>query len=75
MEKIIEKICIKIFSKDFRKISVINGILGLVLLWGTAGASDKGANFEEMIPYIILGLALMVVSFGYIFLYEYIWTD
>lgn len=75
MEKIITKICIKLFSKDHRTSAVISGVIGFILLFGSAGATDNGAELTEIMIYIISGFMLMALSFAYILFYEYVWSE
>lgn len=43
-------------------LSSIVSIIGFMLLAGTAGSSDIGTDLGSLLPYIIIGLVLMIVG-------------
>ena len=62
----------KIKHTDFRGIAVILGTIGFFLIFGSAGASDTGAEITEFLPYASAGVITMCLSSAYILWYEYI---
>lgn len=65
----------KIINRDFRGFFLTLGAIGGFLLLGSAGMSDNGASLTEFIPYILIGLLLIAISFAYIYFYEFILND
>lgn len=57
-------------KRDFRKIALAIGSLGFILMLGAAGASDCGNSFDSVLPKVLIGLAMMLISFVYIYWYE-----
>lgn len=43
-------------------LSSIVSIIGFMLLAGTAGSSDIGTDLGSLLPYIIIGLVLMIIG-------------
>lgn len=43
-------------------LSSIVSIIGFVILAGCAGGSDIGTDLGSLLPYIIIGLALMIIG-------------
>lgn len=62
----------KIKYTDFRGTAVILGAIGFLLVFGSAGASDTGAEVAEFLPYASAGVIMMCLSSAYILWYEYI---
>ena len=62
----------KIKHTDFRGIAAILGTIGFFLVFGSAGASDTGAEVAEFLLYASAGVIAMCLSSAYIVWYEYI---
>ena len=75
IEALTEKILIKLFSKDYRMIAIIIGVIGFFTVVISAGMSDGGAEIKEVFSLAIKGTIMALISFAYIFCYEYIWSE
>lgn len=45
-----------------RILSSIVAVIGFVILAGCAGSSDMGIELSALLPYIIIGLVLMIIG-------------
>lgn len=56
--------------KDLRGIALIFVAIGFFIIFGAAGASDCDAPMSQVLTLVAVGVIIIAVSIGYIYLYE-----